>query len=97
MGLTHVHGCVHTEVRVHHHDHGWVPTPNVHMVRNVIKAVRDALAHAVWQRGHEVSAKGYLVTVVELFVAVVKQVDLWIIEEWEAVFVVGPVTVSQET
>ena len=26
MGLTHVFGCVHTEVRVHHHDHGWVPT-----------------------------------------------------------------------
>ncbi len=53
MGLTHVHGCVHTEVCVHHHDHGWVPTPNVCwcMVRNVVKAVRDALAHAVWLRG----------------------------------------------
>ncbi len=31
----------------------WVPTPNMHwhMVRNVAKAVRYALAHAVWPRG----------------------------------------------
>ncbi len=48
MGLTYVHGCVHTEVPVRQHDSGWVPTPNMcwGMVRNVVKAVRDALAHA---------------------------------------------------
>ncbi len=46
MGLTCVYGCIHTEVYVHHHDRGRVPTPNMrwHMVR-------DALAHAVWLRG----------------------------------------------
>ncbi len=51
MGLTHVHGYVYTEVCVCHHDCGWVPTPNVrwHMVRNVVKAVRDA----VWLRGYD--------------------------------------------
>ncbi len=50
MGLTYVYGCVHTEVHVHHHNRGWVPTPSVRwrMVRNV---VRDALAHAVWSSG----------------------------------------------
>ncbi len=49
MGLTNVHGCVHTDMHVRHHDRGWVPTPNVRwrMVRNVVKAVHDALAHAV--------------------------------------------------
>ncbi len=43
-----VYGCVHTEVCVHCHDCSCVPTPNVHwhMVWNVVKAVRDALAHA---------------------------------------------------
>ena len=53
MGLTHVHGCVHTEVHMRHYDLGWVPTPNVHWhtVWNVVKVVRDALAHAVWLRG----------------------------------------------
>ncbi len=29
MGLTHVYGCVHTDVHVRYHDRGWVPTPNV--------------------------------------------------------------------
>ncbi len=45
--------CVHTEVLVYHHDRRWVPTPNVHwhMGWYVIKAVRDALAHAVWPAG----------------------------------------------
>ncbi len=47
MGLTFLCGCVHTEVRVHHHDRGWVPTPNVRW-----RMVRDALAHAVWLRGN---------------------------------------------
>ncbi len=54
MGLIHVHGCVHTDIRVHHYDRRWVPTPNMRwcMVRNVIKTVRDALVHAVWPRGY---------------------------------------------
>ncbi len=32
--------------------HGWVPTPNLCwcLVQNVVKAVHDALAHAVWLR-----------------------------------------------
>ncbi len=47
MGLTYVYSCVHTEVYVCHHDRGWVPTPNV-----CWRMVRDALAHAVWPRGH---------------------------------------------
>ncbi len=49
-----VYGCVHTEVHVCYHGHGWVPTPIMrwYMVRNAVKAVRDALAHAVWPRGH---------------------------------------------
>ena len=53
MGLICVYGCLHTEVYAHYHNHGWVPTPNVHWhtVWNVIKAVRDALAHEVWPRG----------------------------------------------
>ncbi len=40
---------------MHHYDHRWVPTPNMrwHMVRNVVKAVRVALAHAVWPRGQQ--------------------------------------------
>ncbi len=50
------HGCVHIEVHVSHHDHGWGPTPNMYwyLVQNVVKAVRDALAHAVWLRGETV-------------------------------------------
>ena len=57
MGLMHVHGCVHTEVCMWHHDHRWVPTPNTQwdMVWNVVKGVCDALAHAVWPRGEVVS------------------------------------------
>ncbi len=47
MGLTDVCTCVHTEVRVCHHDRGWVPTPNVRWCM-----VRDALAYAVWLRGY---------------------------------------------
>ncbi len=48
-----IHGYVHTEVHVHHHNCRWVPTPNVQWrtMRNVLKAVRDALAHAVWPVG----------------------------------------------
>ncbi len=45
MGLTYVYGCVHTEVRVCHHDHEWAPTLNMRW-----RMVRDALAHAVWLR-----------------------------------------------
>ena len=48
MGLMYVYGCVHTDVRVHHHDRRWVPTPNMYW-----RMVRDALAHAVWLRGQE--------------------------------------------
>ncbi len=33
-----------------HHDRQWVPTPNVRW-----RMVRDALAHAVWLRGHMIS------------------------------------------
>ncbi len=49
MCLTYVYSYVHTKVHVHYRDSGWVPTPNMRwrMVRNVVKAVRDALAHAV--------------------------------------------------
>ncbi len=46
MGLTYIYGCVHTEVRVRHYDHGWVPSPNMGW-----RMVRDALAHAVSLRG----------------------------------------------
>ncbi len=46
MGLMYVFGCVHTEMRMCHHDHGCVPTPNVRWCM-----VCDAMAHAVWPRG----------------------------------------------
>ncbi len=51
------YNCVHTEVCVCvcYYDHRWVPTPNMHqhMVRNVMKAMRDTLARAMWPRGDE--------------------------------------------
>ncbi len=58
MGLMYVYGCVHTEVHVHPHDRRWVPTPNMcwRMVRNVVKAVRDALVHAVCHSVHRCSS-----------------------------------------
>lgn len=52
-----MHGCVHTDIHVCHHDLGWGATPNMHwrVVRNVVNAVFDALAHAVWPRGNELT------------------------------------------
>ncbi len=44
-----MYGSVHTEVLVHHHDRGWVPTPNVRW-----RMVRDALTHAVWLSGYPI-------------------------------------------
>ncbi len=55
MGLIHVHGCIHTEVYICTTiiTDGSNPKDVLAHGMECRKAVRDALAHAVWPRGHK--------------------------------------------